>query len=376
MKISLILVFILTGFTSLVSQSLILRETLITFQGNELTLGLVLANWIILTALGSKLFSKASIRAKNPVSLYALFQIVLSLYIPLSIIFIRILTNILGLASGEGTGIFSVFASMFLILAPLNILLGAMFPLACHLWSCYSKKSEESAGIIFMLEAVGFVTAGPVFTFLFISHLDSFQITFILGLLNLAAAIIILNLERGKVIKRLLITFAVCIFLSGILAISFGLTNKIQNHSLNKQWWDNEVLECRNTVYGNLTLVKRLQQYTIFSNGIPVISAPHSDSERIESLVHFAMLTATHSENVLILGGGLGGTIAEALKYPLINIDYVELDPALIEMAKLIPSEMVHKELTDSHVNIKNIDANRFLRKTKVKYDIIILNLP
>ena len=38
------------GFTSLVVQTLLIREFLISFYGNELTIGLILANWIINTA--------------------------------------------------------------------------------------------------------------------------------------------------------------------------------------------------------------------------------------------------------------------------------------------------------------------------------------
>ena len=38
---------------------------------------------------------------------------------------------------------------------------------------------------------------------------------------------------------------------------------------------------------------------------------------------------------VLLIGGGVNGSIAEALKHPTVErIDYVELDPALIDMAR------------------------------------------
>ncbi len=376
MKISLVIAFILMGFTSLVSQSLILRETLITFQGNELTLGLVLASWILLTALGSKLFSKVSTKIKNPFLLYVLFQILLSLYIPISIIFIRILTNILGLAPGEGTGIFSVLGSTFLILAPLNILLGAMFPLACRLWSKLSLKSEESAGVVFILEALGFVIGGLIFTFIFISRLNSFQIVYILGMLNLATVIIILYFQPPDLFKRLLYIFAAFLILTAVLTGPSGWTNKIQYFSIKKQRQKCEVIKYRNTVYGNLALVKKLGQYTIFSNGIPIITAPHPDTENIESLVHFALLSLDDAKDILILGGGLGGVIGEVLKYPISRIDYLESDPGLIEMARLIPNELIHKELENKRVKIKNIDAIHFLNKTEDKYDVIILNLP
>ena len=40
------------GFSGLVAEILLLRELLIVFSGNELSIGVILANWLILEALG------------------------------------------------------------------------------------------------------------------------------------------------------------------------------------------------------------------------------------------------------------------------------------------------------------------------------------
>ena len=44
---------IIMGFSGIVAQILLLRELLITFFGNELSIGIILANWLILEAAGS-----------------------------------------------------------------------------------------------------------------------------------------------------------------------------------------------------------------------------------------------------------------------------------------------------------------------------------
>ena len=41
------------GASGLIAQLLLLRELLITFLNNELTIGIILANWLILEAAGS-----------------------------------------------------------------------------------------------------------------------------------------------------------------------------------------------------------------------------------------------------------------------------------------------------------------------------------
>jgi len=44
----------LIGFTAVIAQVLLMRELMVAFGGNELSLGLMLANWLLWTALGSR----------------------------------------------------------------------------------------------------------------------------------------------------------------------------------------------------------------------------------------------------------------------------------------------------------------------------------
>lgn len=59
---------LLMGFTSLVVQTLLIREFLISFYGNELTIGLILSNWIILEPLEWYIFLIPRILANFAVS--------------------------------------------------------------------------------------------------------------------------------------------------------------------------------------------------------------------------------------------------------------------------------------------------------------------
>src|SRR3989338_3158086 len=102
MKKRIYFALLLMGFTSLIVQTLLIREFLITFYGNELTIGLILANWIMLEALGSTMASRPSLNIKRSSLTYALLQAGISLYLPLGIFLIRIIKSMLGLTVGEG----------------------------------------------------------------------------------------------------------------------------------------------------------------------------------------------------------------------------------------------------------------------------------
>ncbi|MBI4974623.1 MAG: hypothetical protein HZC19_02285 [Candidatus Omnitrophica bacterium] len=372
---------LLMGFTSLIVQTLLIREFLITFYGNELTIGLILANWIMLEALGSTLASRPSLKIKRNSLTYALLQAGISVYLPLGIFLIRIIKNMLGLTVGEGVGVLPVIFSSLFILAPLSLFDGAQFPFGCRMLSDRQKEgSLESAGRVYILEAIGFIFAGPLFTFLLITRFNSFSIAFLLGLVNLVSAALLLKDTLADVLTR---RFSIIISALLILAVFmlFGPASKLQDISVKKEWRNQEVLSYQNSIYGNLAVTKSDHQYTFYSDGIPIITTPMPDTAYIESLVHFSLLSHPNPKRVLLVSGGAGGLINEILKYPVERIDYAELEPLIIKLINEFPTELTRAELCDPRLAIKYIDGRRYVRLAAslardVRYDVVILNLP
>ncbi len=375
MKKRILFALILMGFTSLVVQVLLIREFLISFYGNELIIGIILANWIILEAIGSGLTSKISLRAKSPYLIYVLLQLGICLYLPISVYLIRIIKTALNLTAGEGVGILPVFLTSFFILAPLSIFDGSQFPFGCRIWSDFSKRRVESAGKVYILEAVGFILAGPVFTYLLITRLQSFQIAFILGLLNLVSGILLLKFVPKHIFKKIL--FTGLILISAVYVLSFfGMLERLHWTSINRQWKNQKVLDYYNSIYANLVVSESQGQFTFYSDGVPIITAPIPDITFSEEFAHFTLLAHNKPEDILLLSGGAGGLINEILKYPIKRLDYAELDPILIKLIKKYPTSLTQEELSHPLLNIKHIDGRRFIRLTESQYDAILINLP
>lgn len=375
MKTRLFFALLLMGFTSLTVQTLLIREFLISFYGNELIIGLILANWIILEAVGSIASSRPAQKNHQPLLIYAILQMAISLYLPVSVFFIRTVKNILGLSLGEGVGISTIVLSSFFILAPLSMFDGAQFPFGCRILSDYSKKPLESTGRVYILEAMGFILAGPIFTYLLITKFNSFQIAFLLGILNLSSGMLLLKNELENLLRKFF--FVIITFALGLLIfIFFGFSSRIHFLSINKQWKNQKVLDYRNSIYANLVVTQTQQQYTFYSDGIPIITTPVPDITCIEELSHFVILSHKNPKDLLLLSGGAGGLIREILKYPINRLDYAELDPTLIQLIKKFPTELTQKELNDPRLNIKYIDGRRFVRIANDKYDVILFNLP
>jgi spermidine synthase len=375
MNAAIAFALLLMGFTSLVAQTLAIREFLIAFYGNELTIGMILANWILLGALGSFLASRLLKSTEKAVTIYTILQAGLTLYLPISIFLIRNIKNTLGLTAGEGVGAIPILISSFLILAPIGLMIGAQFPFGANILSRAFARPMESAGIVYILEGIGFIIAGPIFTYFLITTVNSFGIVFLVGLINMISAIFLLKDELSHISGRIL--FGAFSFLLALEAASFFLLSPgLNTITINRQWNGQHVVRYLNSIYGNLTVSQSGKQYTFYSNGIPVITAPVPDLVSIEERVHFTMLSCNSPRKVLLVGGGAGGIITEVLKYPVEKVAYVELDPALIRLVREFPTPLTQKEFRDSRVVIYNLDGRRFFRTTKDKFDVIMINLP
>ena len=72
---------------------------------------------------------------------------------------------------------------------------------------------------------------------------------------------------------------------------------------------------------------------SMWENGAILANAP--DPAAAEEAVDYALLEHAAPRRVLLIGGGENGAVGEALQHPTIErLDYVELDPALIGMAR------------------------------------------
>ncbi len=145
--------------------------------------------------------------------------------------------------------------------------------------------------------------------------------------------------------------------------------------SLTRQWQGFNLEKVENSIYGNLAVTGRKNQFSLFENGLLVFT--HPDLQTAEESVHFAMLEHPAPRRILLIGGGVGGSLREILRHPSVSeVTYLELDPAIIRLAGefLEPSEAAL--LTDPRVEVINGDGRLYLERERKKYDLIIVNLP
>ncbi|MGZ3498706.1 MAG: fused MFS/spermidine synthase [Vulcanimicrobiaceae bacterium] len=95
-----------------------------------------------------------------------------------------------------------------------------------------------------------------------------------------------------------------------------------------------------------------------------------------ESLVHPALAGAADRSEVLILGGGEGATLREALRHPAVRrVTMVDIDGQVVELSKKYLPEWSDGAFEDPRARVIIGDALKFLKEDRDKYGVIISDL-
>jgi len=373
---------LIMGFSGIVAQIILLRELLVSFLGNELVLGIILANWLILEAAGSFLIGKTAEAAKRRRELYLLFQLLFSLALPPAVYFSRVFKTMILPSPGEAVGFASIFAVSFLILLPVAVTHGALFTFGSKLYGLGVRNSGASQaaaiGRVYVLETFGSILGGLLLTFILIQRFHSFTIACGVSTINAAISAVLLwpkPAQRLRPLNRSLRGASIVLTVSYSLLLFSPLAGRIHLSSTRAQWRGLELVHTENSIYGNITVTGRNGQMTFFTDGMPAVTTPVPDIASIEDFVHFPMLLHPQPESVLILSGGAGGMIQEVLKHPVKRIHYVELDPLLLRLIARYGSPLTRRELSDERVEIHYTDGRFFLTRTDKRYDVVFIGL-
>jgi spermidine synthase len=138
------------------------------------------------------------------------------------------------------------------------------------------------------------------------------------------------------------------------------------------------IVHVEQTRYQRIVLSETRGDLRLFLNGHLQFSS--RDERRYhEALVHPALALAAERPRVLIGGGGDGLAAREVLRWPKVEgVTLVDLDPAMTRLFRDDPrlSKLNQGSLSDPKLTIENQDAMLFLRNTRQRFDVVILDFP
>ena len=348
------------GFTTLVAQIIFLREFISVYNGNELIVGIILANWMFTTAIGAYI-GKYIKKIKNQKKLIVYAHILLGT-LPLILIYLVYFSLEFLFVPGQMVNMVEVFIISILILAPFCIVAGILFTIISSYFSSLVEKNVINK--VYAFEAFGAMIGGLIFNFLLIFIFKTYYSLITLFIINFIVAGIHFYVAEKKIGSYItaFITIVVTVFL---------VMNNFDEKAMQHQFQNQEILYHKDTPYGKIAVTKFADQINFYDNGVFQFSDDNIIAS--EEGVHYGMIQHPAPKNVLLISGGASGMINEILKYNINSLDYIEQNPALIDMGRLYTNNIIE----DERITVIQKDPRLFLKnKSGKKYDVILINLP
>jgi len=375
------------GLFSIAAQTLLFREFLTTFEGNDISVGIFFSTWFLWVGLGAVLVRRADALTEKMLEwIEFLFLAYLPAFILQAILIIQA-RDIAGIESYTLWSIRDILLVSIIVNAPISLITGMLFPFACR-WvasGTIQQGGRLPVSYVYMLEAAGSFAGGIGVTILLGSGANPARIFLLLALiLSLSvflvkfAGIFRMDTRKAAGLAGCLIacTISFLVPLVICLCLVFGSDEILMSHMRVIKWTK---LLPKNALGGSFQTAQAEYlygnyqgQWVVIREGSVAEALPNvSESGRIAAIT---LCQKPDARNVLVIGSGLS-LCRELLQLPQIeNITWTYCDSEYVQMVnKYIPPGL---KITDERFVPNADDVRKLLAAKSGSFDIVILNLP
>lgn len=261
-------------------------------------------------------------------------------------------------------------------------LVGAEVPLLMTLLQRGRTAGPSDAGrTLANLNAADYLGAllgGLVWPFLLLPHLGMIRGAAATGIVNLAAAAVVALFLLRRVVSPRQLATALCALTAALAVLATLLVRSTDIETTSRQrLYADPIVAYRHTPYQEIVVTRRGSDMRLYLDGGLQFST-RDEYRYTESLVYPALGgDVKGARSVLVLGGGDGLAARELLRQPgVARIVQVELDPAVIELARTTMRDANGGALDDPRVHVVIGDAMTWLRGAPEVFDAVIVDLP
>src|SRR3989337_2880175 len=393
-KRALILVFLCIaaiGCYATITQVMLIREFLNILYGNELCLGIVFGAWFLGIATGAYAGAKIKCTFKHAFTVFVITLIVIVFVFPVQIVSGRGIRGLLSVGVGEYISILPLILTSIGLILPFSFIIGFLFPFSSKVISGATRDAAVDIGVVYIIESMGSLFGGLVFSFFLVSRFHPFKIITLLNVgMFVLLTLLLFNFHRKgqvyssgaehKKTKRYLGLISlgmalvmIVIWFSPIPDSAEALSAKMRWKTLNPHI---ELVASADSKYQHIDIGRQAEQYNIYLNGQYASAFPNE--YEYAQIAHLVMTQHPSPKHVLLIGSGLGGLVSEMLRHPVESLDYVELDQRLLQISDKYLSPLDRQALSDSRVTIIHQDGRYYVKNTPKRqyYDVILVNTP
>jgi spermidine synthase len=351
------LAFIL-GFTCFIVQIVLLREFMSLFMGNELVIAIILALWMLTTAVGAWIGNMLVSMSTSSAPLFT--AMLLCGASPILGVFFTLWLRTQMYTPGVMVGL---HGSILLSLTGLLLFCTISGMMYTFLATSMAKTHGRDGIVkIYAIEALGSLVGGLLFNFILVYNFASMQVLVMLMIINFTAATIYALVQK----KTIQAAFGLLALAPAVIT---SFTIDMEEIALSSVFPGREVVMSKDTPFGKLVATEQHGQSDIYLDGQVLVSSGEISIR--EEKIHYALSLHQDPGNILLLFGGLDGSPAEVCKYQPAILDYVDQDPWSIEFADQL-------KISDwpEGINVHITDPKSFFNETAEKYDVIFFNGP
>jgi spermidine synthase len=355
------------GLFTIAAQTLLFREFITAFEGNDISVGLFFASWLFWIGLGAIVtYHPSKITGRLLENIDLLFLI----YIPAFVLELILIVQGRQIAGVSSYTLLSIRQMVFLSLlvnAPVSIITGILFPLACR-W--VKQDSLFPVSNVYILEAAGSFLGGIGTTILLGLGVNSTTIFFLLAFIISFAVFIVCIKSKIKLVFPFLIA-------AGILLCLFVGVDKRLNYYIQIVKWTKllpaEALTGSfQTPQAEYLYGTYRNQWVVVSQGSTCEALPDkAGNGRIAAIV---LSQKPDAKKILVIGSGLGLCYEFLLLPQIEQVTWTHCDSQYAQnIDRFLPAQF---KINDSRLSVPPGDIRSQLGNSKNLYDIVIINLP
>ncbi len=314
------LIFIAMGAAAMAAQILVMRRLIVLFGGNELTAGAIFAAWMGFSGVGNLIAGRFADRLRDPVRAAAAALFALALATPATVALSGLAKAVAGIPPPEITGLPFVILATLVLLAPMGLLIGLSFTIACRL---PASGTASDIGRVYLLDLIGAGIGGLLLSTYAIAIFTSLQTALIVAAV-LAAAV-------GWAFARPGIKMA-SFGVVALLALAIWFAPTVDGMIARVQWSGFNPIVQRESLFSNLMVTENQGERTLFIDGRPAFSLPLPETYEAKAWV--GRLEHPAAEKIAIIGGGISGILSQWRLHPPERAYFLRLDPMVTELER------------------------------------------
>ncbi|MHC4574416.1 MAG: 4Fe-4S binding protein [Planctomycetota bacterium] len=375
------------GLFSIAAQTLLFREFITTFEGNDITVGIFFGSWFLWVGLGATLVYRTSSFAEK---LLRHIELLFLGYLPAFVLQVILIIQARELAGVEAYALLPVRTILLLSIllnAPVSIITGMLFPVACR-W----VRQEQALPIsrVYILESAGSFAGGLGATVLLAFGVSSAGIFLILAFVVSLSGFCVQLARRFSQSAPGLVPYALITL--AFLVLVTGADKDLMDYAGYHQWPGAEQALMRSiraakwtkllpadALTGSFQTAQAEYLYGVYQGQWVAVregstSEALPDHESAGRTAAIALCQNPHARRVLVIGSGLG-LCSEFLRLPQIeNVTWAHCDSQYVQQVEQsMPPEF---KITDDRLRKLAGDVRPLLEESEKYFDLVVLNLP